>query len=77
MDIDALWEPKTHQTSWLDGLTTEQQDWLGEVAAAIRERGREPTSWPRVLAVFADQWPDAAPKQHSTVRTAVRRLVKS
>lgn len=74
-DFADLFDPGPGRP-WFDSLNEEQQDWLNELAAHIREAGREPAvPWMELHRRFAGRWPDASPKQTGTLKDCVRRLV--
>jgi hypothetical protein len=75
-DFDDLFVGANPNKPWLSSLTGEPLDWVHELAAMIREEGREPSiSWMELHRRFAARFPDNAPNGHQTLRDNVRRLV--
>jgi hypothetical protein len=75
-DFDDLYQGRASNRSWLADRTPEQQDWLNELAAHIREKGREPTlSWRELNRRFNRRWPGEAPADATILAQHVRSLV--
>ena len=61
---------------WIATCSTEQKAWLDEIADLIVKRGSEPV-WAKVQRRFEELWPDGSIPAHTTMSTAIRRLVKT
>ena len=75
-DFTDLYQGRATSRNWLADRTSEQQDWLNQLADHIREAGREPNlSWRELNRRFDSRWPGEAPADATILARYVRSLV--